>query len=625
MIRKLTVMLLSGVICLMGVTSALAITYNQSPMLDARVAAGELPLLSERLPKEPMVIKPRVSIGKYGGELLLIERGVGGGDTPAGMNQEPLLSQSREDPDKIVPNLARDWELSKDAKTLTLYLREGAKWSDGAPFTADDILFWYNDILLNKELTPDIEGIWKPGGEVMKVEKIGDYTVKYKFSVPFPGIVYALSDWCFGGIQGFAFDPAHYLKKFHIKYNPDADELAKKEGFDFWYQLFENKRGCIPDAELTNAELPFMGPWVIKKIALDHMSFVRNPYYWKVDTEGNQLPYIDEVMAVLTEDPQLRAAKIFTGEPDLAEGEVGVNKLPVVKKNAKKNNYQVYLVPFGGRRAVEVALFFNHTVEDPFLKELFSNVKFKKALSLAIDRDDVNEAVFLGTAEPTQVVIAPSSPFYDEELGKAYTQYNPEKARELLKEIGLKTNEEGFILRPNGKPLNLIIEVTPWISAHQPSVELVAEYWNKIGVKNTVHLSNQMFELFGANEAQICTWVIDDCAYSQIKIAPAWPTSCFFWGYEWNLWFESDGEEGSEPPAKVKELYDVFKKIPYTVDEEERVRLGRKGLELFAENLWIIGVIGNAKQVGVRRTSLKNVNEKSYMCYDEAFEWYFEE
>lgn len=625
MIRKLAVMFLGGVMCLATITSALAADYKEAPMLRLKVAAGELPPLSERLPKEPMVITPRVSIGKYGGELLLIQRDIDGGNIPLTVLAEPLLGRSREDPNKIVPNLARDWELSKDAKTFTLYLREGAKWSDGAPFTADDILFWYNDILLNKELTPTIPGMWKPGGEVMKVEKINDYTIKYKFSGPYPGILYVLSDWWTLGGVGHTYSSAHYLTEFHIKYNPDADKLAKEEGFDYWYQLFQNKRSGLHESIMTNPKAPLMSSWVVKEKTLDHISLVRNPYYWKVDTEGNQLPYIDRAKGILAEDPELRAAKIFAGEPDLAEGEVGVKKLPVVKENAKKNNYKVYLIPFYPQRTTEVALFFNHTVEDPFLRELFSNVKFKKALSLAIDRDDINEAVFLGTAESQQVVIGPFSPFYEEKFAKAYTQYDPEKAKKLLGEIGLERDEQGYILRPDGKTLNLIIEVAPWIISHEPAAELVAEYWDAIGVKTLVHFGNLMFELFEANKAHVSTWVIDETSYSEMKARPLWWASCYFWGWEWYLWFESDGKEGSEPPAKVKELFGIFQEIAYTVGEEKRIEMGRRGSELLSENLWMIGVIGNAKQVGVRRTSLKNVNEESYGVADEVFEWYFEE
>jgi len=623
-IRKLMIILLGGAICLLGVTSALAIKYSEAPMLRTMVAAGELPPVEERLPKEPMVIKPRKSIGRYGGELLLIQREVEGGNTPLTVLAEPLLGRSRKDLNEVVPNLAKGWELSKDARTFTLYLREGVKWSDGAPFTADDILFWYNDILLNEELTPSIPGMWKPGGEVMKVEKIDDYTVKYKFSGPYPGILYVLSDWWTLGGIGNTYSCAHYLRKFHKKYNPDVDELARKEGFDYWYQLFENKRSGLHESTVTNPKAPLVAPWVVKEKALDHITLVRNPYYWKVDTEGKQLPYIDTAKGILAEDPELRAAKIFAGEPDLAEGEVDIKKFPVVKKTAEKNNYRVYLISTYPRRTTEVALFFNHTVEDPFLRELFSNVKFKQALSLAIDREDICEAVFLGAAEPQQVVIAPFSPIYEEEYARAYTQYDPEKAKKLLKEVGLKTDEQGYILRPDGKRLNLIIEVAPWIATHEPAVELVAEYWNKIGVKTTVHMSNQMFDLFDANKAQVCTWVVDETSYSEMKARPLWWASCYFWGCEWNLWFESDGKQGSEPPAKVKELHSIFQKIPYTINEEESIRLGKRGFELLSENLWIIGVVGNAKLVGVRRASLKNVDEESYGVGDEAFEWYFE-
>jgi len=652
-IRKLMVALLVPALCLAGLASALAgaggtrflyntpaeyekLTgnriekFNEAPMLRVKVASGELPPVEKRLPEEPLVVKPLESIGKYGGNVVFLMSQVDTWQLGGRAVLEPLLGRSLRDPNKIVPNLAKDWKLSKDAKTFTLYLRKGVKWSDGVPFTADDFLFWYNDFLLNEELCPVIPAIWKPGGEVMKVEKVDDYTVRFKFAVSWPGAVNAFSFvevWSIQGPTDGCYVPAHYLKKFHIKYNPDADKLAKEEGFDHWYQLFLQKARYTRD--YVAKDLPVLGSWVVEVEAPDHVTLTRNPYYWKVDTEGNQLPYIDKTRIILAAQPELRAAKIFAGEPDVF-GEystVSIKQLPVVKQTAEKNNYEIFLIPASsGGRTGEVTIFPNHTVEDSFIRSLFNNVKFKRALSLGLNRDEINEVVFLGTGEPIQIAPPPTSPFYDERTAKAYTQYDPEKAKDLLDEIGLKRDSEGYILRPDGKPLILVLEIAPFIGTHAPAAELIKEFWGKIGVKTVIHEGHggAMWELFDANKSEFSLWTLDRIGYDDIMMHAPWWGRCQFWGREWKLWFESDGTTGTEPPPEVKQFVNTWYKIPYTVDEDKRIEMAKSAFELATENLWMIGVVGNTKIIAGYRASLKNTNKSRRFQELKAFQWYVE-
>jgi len=261
--RRLTVFLLSGVLCLMGVLPALAEKYpegrfktedfvyatleeyekitgkeitkfNESPMFRVKVAAGELPPVDERVSAEPLVIEPVEKVGKYGGILHTFAKSPMGWSADADIRRGQLF-RLNESATKAIPALGKGYELSKDCKTYTLYLRKGVKWSDGHPFTVDDILFWWEDEILNDELTPTKPRMWMPGGKLTEFEKIDDYTLRMHFAVPNPTIVMSLAR----AYQGGFFDPKHYLKKWHIKYNPEANELAKKEGFDNWYQAFE--------------------------------------------------------------------------------------------------------------------------------------------------------------------------------------------------------------------------------------------------------------------------------------------------------------------------------------------------------------------------------------------------
>ena len=307
MIRKLTVVLLTGVICLLGVTSAWAVKYNEAPMLQVKVAAGELPSVEERLPEEPKVIEPIEEIGQYGGVMQLVT-GVRYVCYTMfeGINQK--IAGFTLDGKEIEPCVAKGWDLSDDYKTLTLYLRKGMKWSDGEPFTADDILFWYQDIILNDELTPVKPKQWMPGGEPMKVKKIDNYTIQLEFSVPHLTVIEVMSGYVLCAY------PKHYVKKYHIKYNAKADEIAREEGYDHWWQAFQ-WHSADPTLGEDGEDLnrPTVKPWVLKKVdAAQNRYYERNPYYWKVDTAGNQLPYIDEVTLLSVATSEIVALKAMS-------------------------------------------------------------------------------------------------------------------------------------------------------------------------------------------------------------------------------------------------------------------------------------------------------------------------
>lgn len=254
--------------------SAWAMTYQEAPMLRELVEAGLLPPVEERLPLDPKVVEPVDEIGRYGGEI----RSGAFGPTSGGFDAEGLrvqnLLQIEPDLQTLTPNIVRDIEISQDFTWVKLYLRRGMKWSDGHPFTADDFMFWYEDILLNDELTPVKRAVWMPGGELLKMIKHDDYTIELQFAAPYPAIdiVLAKSD-----INGRFFQPKHYLQKWHIKYNPDAEALARQEGFDSWWQAFNHHMAWQQDQLDVNQ--PTIYPWVLKSIdAQGNKYFERNPY-----------------------------------------------------------------------------------------------------------------------------------------------------------------------------------------------------------------------------------------------------------------------------------------------------------------------------------------------------------
>ena len=610
-----------------GVIAGLVpIEFNEAPMLKAMVASGELPPVEERLPDEPLVVRPFESIGKYGGTITLIQRTVSDWGTIQNSNLEPLLHKEQDNYTNAIPNLAVDWEMAADARTFTLFLRKGVKYSDGVEFTADDIMFWYNDQFMNEELAQSWRSQWRP----MTAEKIDDYTLRYTFPEPSPGVIHAFASGTWWGSQSMAFQPAHYAKQFHIDYNEDAADLAKAEGFDHWYQLFQNKTS-FNRGSVMNKELPVVAPWQVEEIEPDHVTMVRNPYYFKVDTEGNQLPYADYKRSILAENVELRAAKILAGEPDFTRGAISVKKIPAVKMVEERNNYRVFLGSKLFDYSAEGTLFFNHTTEDPVIRELLNNVKFKQALSLAINRDEINNTVMMGTAEPTQATLGPEpvTPFYEERFATAFIEYDPDRAMRLLDEIGLAKDSNGYRLRSDGDQLVLIIEGAEWIASHPPTIELVADYWDKIGIRTTANVNpgGGMWQKFSANTSHVSTWVFGS-TYPRMSVNVQWWAQAQFWGRQWQAWFQSNGESGEEPTDEVKEFAAVWSDLPLTVDEAERIEMGKMAMELLAENLWFIGITTPEPEVRTVRRNLRNVNleafTETHLFVDRMFQWYFE-
>lgn len=602
--------------------------FKEAPMLAEMVAAGELPPVNERLPNEPLVTQPVETIGKYGGTLTIAGRH----DRHWGFQtyiKESLLQRGWDDPAQtVLPNALRGWDLSDDARAITLYLREGMRWSNGDPFTAADFLFWYEDVVQNEEYTPVIPPRWTTGGELFKMRIIDDYTVRMEFAAPWPGVIYSLSFDERGGDQMTGpFMPSEYMKQFHIKYNTDAGELAKAEGYDYWYQLFKKKQLHGGHHE---PGLPLLNPWIPETLTTSYVVTTRNPYYFKVDTAGNQLPYIDKMLGVFAGNFELLAAKVMDGESDAGigpyAGAVDIGKLPVLMKVAEKNNYRVSATSSEPQWASALAvLFFNHTNPDPVLRELFSNVKFKQAMSHAINRQEISQLVYQGVVEPTMSIVQRSDPYYVEEYAKKYIEYDPEESKRLLDEIGLEVNAKGFRLRADtGEELEVVLRVYPRHSSHAAVAELVKDYWNEIGIRMTIDHAGA----YEQNETMIELWQ-HESDYSQTIIEPKWWSRSHRWGRNWQQWFQFRGEQGEEPPAEVKEFNEVWSKIPYTVSEEERIRLGKRGQQLLSENLWYIPLVRPDPEVRFVRRTIGNVDLDRipwlFSATNGVNTWYFKE
>jgi len=652
MMRKLTVISLLVGLCLMGVTPVLAQksystlaeyeeltgkrieAFDEAPMLKVKVATGELPAVEKRLPEEPMIVEPLEEIGQYGGIIKAagLGRALGGIMT---IHYQPLLRISP-DLKNITPNIVKNFELSKDCKVLTIYLRKGMKWSDGAPFTADDFLFWYEDIVLNDELTPVKPKKWSPGEKLMEVNKLDDYTVRFEFAVPYPPVISLLA--VSGQIAGGLFAPKHYLEQYHIKYNSKANEIAEKEGFDHWWQcfIFHNPLDGTWNRQ-QDPSLPTLNAWTLKERTTTQVVFERNPYYWKIDTAGNQLPYVDGGIQIVTENEEVLALKAIAGEFDVVGVRAKLIDYPLYKMNEAKGEYHMMLWESVKGAMHEFAFNLNH--KDPVLRKIFNDIRFKQAMSLAINRSEINEVFYSGRAVPRQATAHPSVSFYEDWMGEYYVEYDPERAIKLLDEMGLdKRGEDGYRLRPDGYTLAVTIEFKPMRGERVKLCELVKDYWEKVGVK--VAIKTQAAKLYmqrgKANERDVSCW--DFAAVTEFamfadprRIYPCAGEHNGGAAIEWDNWYKSDGKAGEEPPEEIKEYYRLIENWQTNaIGTEEYERLGKEVLTTHVKNLFVIGTVGLSPWPVLIKNNLHNTPTHGTWGFDarlwlpyQGDQWFF--
>jgi len=581
---------------------------------------GDLPPLEERLPEEPLVVVPYNEIGNYGGRI------TGASIAPEAGNSEWLsvrhvnLLRFTDDLQTIVPNMAKSFEWNSDYTELTVTLRKGHKWSDGQPFTADDIAFWYNDIVLNEELYPSTPSFWVYGGEPMQVEAVDDVTVKFSFAAPAPAFTTLLAttythEWA----------PKHFLMDKLPQYNPQADEEAKAEGFDSWIARF------IPlyysDWEDANHQygLPKLEAWIKVDETPEHQLFVPNPYYYKVDTAGQQLPYIDEVEEVYAAENELFELKVINGEIQYKAQSLQIGSLPLFQQNQDKGNYDIQMAQPAGNGRTYV---FNATHKDPVLAELFSDPRWNRAMSLALNRDEINQTLCFGLCEPTggapvhRTVSFAKPEWYTKDI-----EYDPATANALLDEIGLQKGADGFRLRSDGKPL--VIHLIYAIQWGDPALhELAKEYWEAVGVKVELkEISTEAYRAMAASndhDIQVTNSGTETEAplYSNpFRLFPPFGDAALepLFGAPWAEWHNTNGAQGTEPPDDIKPLWDLTDQwkssLPGT---DDYVRLGQELAQVQIDRGMIIGTITSAPVITIVSRDLVNVPQLKI----NAFEYY---
>ncbi|RAP76983.1 ABC transporter substrate-binding protein [Paenibacillus montanisoli] len=574
--------------------------FKQAPMLDSFSVPlkDRLPAdykITNEMPKELL----NYEIGTYGGTLRTVTSVVDWDADVFIMNDEALLNTPGLLGQEVTGNVLKSYEMSSDEKTFTFQMRKGLKWSDGQQVTTDDVKFTVEDVLFNKELTP-IFPAWlnaagDPNGKPFTFELVDEYTFKLSFDQPYGGFLLSLA---VQGWRGYSdlLKPAHYLKKFHKKYTdiatlePDMKKAGFKKGE--WVNLFNDKD--ITNWELTNPKsigFPVLYPWMLTKKTNTTATFERNPYYFKVDPEGNQLPYIDKIQSTLVQDIEMVTLKTIAGEVDFSRESASLVKMPLYRENENKG----FKALLSNLHVSPTDIFLNMTHKDKNWSTVVNDVRFRKALSLALDRNEIIDSIYYGFAEPNE--------WQD-------STYDVDAANKLLDEMGMTKGSDGFRTGPDGKKFTIPIEVGAQAPDIVPMTELVVEMWKQLGLDVTMKKIDGA--LWGKrNEANdlkaTVIWAADPMWYYG-----DWGQG--IWGPAWNLHRSSGGTKGVKPPAEVEAFYQSVSKAAVANPQNAKAVVDNEIKKALGENYYFIVPLQNVKQPLIVNEKLRNVGNENALA-----------
>ncbi|HUN69145.1 MAG TPA: ABC transporter substrate-binding protein [Burkholderiales bacterium] len=613
MIRLFSIFMLAAY-CAGGAPQAAAQgKYIEPPALAEEVKAGKLPPVAKRVPETPLVVKFATGTepGQYGGSLnMLIGRS-------RDVRMLVVYGYARlvgyDTNFNIVPDILQSIDV-KDDRVFTMKLRKGHRWSDGQPFTSEDFRYFWEDVANNKELSPTgPPSELLVNGEAPRVEYPDKQTVRYSWSKPNPDFLPRMA----GASPLFIFRPAHYLKQFHRKYSKKAIESepgAMKRG---WAAVHNREDNMY---QFDNPNLPTLQPWMnTTKPPADRFVAVRNPYFHRVDPAGRQLPYIDRVVLAVAE-AKLIPAKTGSGESDLQARDIQFNNFTFLKKGEKTNNYRTLL--WKTARGSHFALFPNLNANDPVWHKLLRDVRFRRALSLAIDRRQVNQVLYFGLANEGNNTVVPESSLYRKEYQMRWAQYDKKAAEKLLDDIGLKRGADGIRKLADGRPLEIIVETAGESTEQTDVLELIRENWREVGIKlfpkpsQREVLRNRVF----SGDALMSVWTGIENGLSNPDISPEELAPTSQQQLQWpkfGQYFETSGKAGEAPDIpeaiELMKLNDQWRQV---ATREERAKIWHRMLQIHAEQQFTIGVVSGVAQPVVVRNTLRNVPEKGVYNWD---------
>lgn len=591
-----------------GAAAASSGTYNEAPMLAELVQAGSLPPVDERLPTTPGVLPVTEQTGNYGGTFRRAFKGISDRWGPTKC-QDHGLSWYDQDLN-MRPHFAESWEINDDASEWTFHLREGAKWSDGTPLTTANIQWWYDNELTNAELTPAPGDTWITGAErtLVQLEVVDDYTFKFKFADPYPLFVFRMAR-----PTPPPYTPGHYMQQFHLNLTEDAAGLeakAKEAGFETWVQYYTDRNWWY-----NNPERPSVGPWLAKnQLAEELFIMERNPYFFAVDADGNQLPYVDRITHRLFDNDEVLNLWVTSGEIDFQARHIGINNFTLYKENEEAGDYRVFIGMSAGHLAVQL----NLTTKNERLREFFNKRDVRIALSVAVDRDSINELIYDGLATPRQYSPLSTSPQYYEKLTTAHIEYDPAQANALLDGAGYTEKDaDGFRLWPGTtEPISFIIEGTETPgSSGEDAINQIIKYYGEVGIKASYKgVERSLYEEhWGANEIEAASWGGDR---SVLPIVAPWIFLGTMldrpWAVGWGTWKDDPASPvAEEPPADhwIRNIWAIWDQITVEPDPEQRNVLFTQILDIWAEELPMIGYLGEMPAPIIVKNGVRNYLE----------------
>ena len=626
-----------------------SMSFSSNPdiaALNAQIKGNpDLPPLADRIPAEPLVVVPYDSVGQYGGTLDVLSNATEAGTSDFLSVRHVNFVRFSDDLQTIVPNIAKGWKWNDDFTQLTFFLRKGHKWSDGAPFTSADVKFYHDNLMMDTNIFETPKDYITVGGQRMTVDTPDATTVVFNLPAPKPGLLAH-----FATHFGQGFQPKHFLGQFHPDINADADAYAQSLGFENGYDAIKAYYGNsdwtdTPSPLLSRPEIAGSLPQPVVPTLESHIyiadttegrHLVANPYFHQVDPSGQQLPYISEQDEVYKNDNEVRLLSIINGDVDYKAQSLQLASAPALLDGQEQGNYTVDLRP-----EITLGVFsFNVTHEDEAKRAVFGDVRFRQAMSIAINRNELNEVGFFGQGTPQQYIgFSPKPAFVSDKWLSYGTEFDMARANALLDEVGMKdTDGDGFRELPNGDKLVLNLSFSTQGIAGQ-TVELVSQYWADVGVQSVVKevTPDEFRSAQSANKLDVMMWRKSQPLAIVLGNNELWvpPFENYFGvrtGMLWAEWVDSNGAQGIEPPAYVKELIsDINAFQSADQSSAEFKTIGERMVKNMVENMLFIGTV-NAPAPMIHHNNLNNFTSFQTHSYEyyrtypyRATQWWLDE
>ena len=596
---------------------------GEPPLLAPLVAEGRLPPVAERVGPEPLVMCGVEGLGRHGGTWFRVASSMGDVTVLNWRMAGATLVRWSPLGYPIRPHIAKSYEVSDDFREFTFHLRRGLRWSDGHPLTADDIIY----SLENDQIQLGVRPLWmQVNGEFGRVEKIDDLTVRFVFDHP---NALFLETLC---IQLNWAQPRHYLEPYHPELgDPELIERTRKA-----LQLASPRAVYSRMKDYLNPECPQLWPWIYRAhTANPPFGFVRNPYFWAVDEAGNQLPYIDRILFEVKPE-NLIGLDASQGRLTFQTRHIRFENYTQLMAEREANGYDVYHWFSATRSSFTIFPNLNRRI-DPDRPEtankhaLLNQLDFRKALSHALNRQDIIQSEFFGQTEPSQIEPGPSSPFHHPRLRDSFIEYDPGLASRLLDGLGLtRRDSEGFRRFADGSPMTFFIYMTDYTGSGP--AQLMIDDWARVGLR--VVLKDRARTLWQAElaamEHDLTVWTGESEYYPLLAPRNFVPVALhsFYapgygvWQMNGGLWGDPRASEipgAVEPPPghPLRRSMEVLATALGTTGLENQVEVFREALDIAADNLWTISVSTPPPQLAVVKKGLRNVPRN--VIYAAAF------